>query len=193
MDNQNTRPGTTDNNAPWPAGTTWLDLVPARHRGAAQPQITREEVCRQVCARGYRFSERTMRDWEYRGVLPAPVYVTDRDGRRALYPHWYSDVVALVYRERHHPRPRPLLSDLGTFAQTMIEVHAAGNRLVGDDLSGLPPALAAELWNHVRSLTAPVAIISLTLCGPDGRVIQELTLGIGDRDPAAGASEEGPE
>lgn len=77
---------------------TWRDFLPLRH---PVPQlITRAELLMKLAEVGIEVSERTLRFWEARGILPRPVRQSHAGVVQAVYPDWFPFIVQKVYRHR---------------------------------------------------------------------------------------------
>lgn len=80
---------------------TWEAWLPP---GMPEPSLkTRAQLMSELHTRCPDVAERTLRDWERRGLLPHPVRRSHEGRVQALYPRWFAEAVITIrsFRERN--------------------------------------------------------------------------------------------
>ena len=139
---------------------TWRDWLPPGH--PEPPLITRDELLETLARRGQAVGERTLQHWERVGALPSPIRRHHGRVSRALYPAWYTEVVAAMPRRGAGAGPlaqlRPLLR--ARFEQTAqqashVEPARQGHPMavtIRWALQGLPEPREIDLEASVAKL-----------------------------------------
>jgi hypothetical protein len=140
-----------------PAGRWGTEAVPG-HFWSDPELLTREEVLATLARWGVKeVSERNLRHWEREGFLPQATIEMVGKKRRAMYPWWSADLVALLrqYQDRRLPpnqvreRLRADAHRLSLFQNARDVRDGTGplERVLPDGPRRLPPR-----WEHISDL-----------------------------------------
>lgn len=169
-----------------PKAQTWRDWM---HPDDPEPAavLTRGEVVARLHSWREEVTERDLRLWESRGLLPRPVRRSHDGAVRAVYPDWYPYLVRQLRRlQRRGFSLEQIKRRTRAFARYVLDVtddpdnpidadireHAMGPAIEGPEDVGLPKPMVAQLervagW-HERITGQPTDHVEVWVVDADG-------------------------